>query len=164
MTFAKWSITSQISSIVDTGTSTLLFELGGAWLTKPVSKAIGQICGAIVNCSINYKWAFRSKTGSSKIDIAAVVVKYALVWLGSVTLNVAGSTLLSNYFDKIATSLQWLQQFNISEAVSFLVAQVIVSLLVSIFWNFILQKYFVYRDVPKHETIVKIAKSLKLVK
>ena len=46
----------------------------------------GSVCGGIVNCIINYKWTFKSKECKKR----HVIVKYLLVWIGSILLNTWG--------------------------------------------------------------------------
>ena len=149
VTFLKWSLSSQIASLVDMATSSLLFAF--VIPNKAYSKMIGQIVGAIVNCSINYKWTFGR---GEKSGYTATAIKYAMVWVGSLTLNTAGTTLMSNALD----GASFIQAYNITPNGTFLIAQIVVSLLVSIFWNLILQRYFVYRQLNFTERLSKFFK------
>lgn len=129
-------IVSQISGWTDIGMSQLAFAVLDlpAW----IAGAIGPVCGGIVNCSINYKFTFRVDNG----NVRNIVIKYFMVWIVSLTLNSQGTRLANEVL------AGWLSAFGIDRDLCFFIARVSVSLLVSVCWNFFMQKYFVYRDVP----------------
>ena len=134
-TFLRSVVSSQVCSWTDMGVGFLLFAfvIKTAWLTT----AIGAIAGGILNCIINYKFTFRAQ-GCSK---RAVMVKYTMVWIGSVVLNSWGT-------DALYWMLQhwhWLETIGFRPDGYFAAARLTVSLLVGWFWNFVLQRYFVYR-------------------
>lgn len=133
--FLKASVASQIASWVDMGMGIILSQLCG--LDVKLSTALGAVTGGIINCSINYKWTFRANSCS----VPAVVVKYAMVWLGSLLLNTYGTDFITTVFQNSETLAAW----GIKPALCYTVARIGTSLLVSIFWNFMLQRYFVYR-------------------
>ncbi len=86
---------------------------------------IGAMCGGITNCIINYKYVFED-AHQRKCHIA---VKYFIVWLGSNLLNSYGTFALTEL-----------------SRVYFLYPKIIVSVIVAVFWNYQLQKYFVYKN------------------
>lgn len=131
-TFIRSSISSQISSWTDMAISFIMYAwiVNIAWL----STAIGAICGGIVNCIIGYNFTFHANGVSKK----AVIIKFILVWIGSLTLNSAGTELLT----KLLQSLAWI---GLSDDACFAIARIIISLAVSIAWNFLLQRSFVFR-------------------
>lgn len=92
--------------------------------------------GGIVNCCINYRFTFRAEHCAVK----AVAVKYFLIWGGSFVLNLGGTTLL----DHLLQSITWLQSIGFKPDGIFAAARLSVSLIVSLAWNFLLQKNFVY--------------------
>ena len=92
------------------------------------SNFTGTVCGGIVNCTINYRWAFQAK-GQSKLSVA---IKYFIVWTGSISLNNLGTYLLTECWGKDDY---------------FLLVKAAVSLFVGFFWNYLLQRFFVYREV-----------------
>ncbi len=136
--FLKASASSQIASWTDMGLSFVLFSVVG--LNAFCSKAIGAATGGIVNCSINYKWTFQPKDCSKR----SVAIKYALVWTGSLLLNSSGTAFFTGLFENSTLLDAW----GVSTDLRFMVAQLGVSLIVSICWNFLLQRYFVFRNVP----------------
>lgn len=133
-TFLRSSLSSQIASWIDMGSSIGLVAMGvSQWLATP----IGAVLGGIVNCCINYRFTFHA----SDCPVKAVAVKYLLVWLGSVIFNTVGTALLANILDN------WniLESLGFTNVGSFAAARLIVSLVVSLAWNFLMQKHFVYR-------------------
>lgn len=95
--FLKASVASQIASWVDMGMGIILSQLCG--LDVKLSTALGAVTGGIINCSINYKWTFRANSCS----VPAVVVKYAMVWLGSLLLNTYGTDFMTTVFQSSTT-------------------------------------------------------------
>lgn len=130
-------LTSQLSAWVDFGVSFATF----AWLYFPASyaAAAGAISGGVVNCALNYKWTFRA----SNCPVVNVMIKYAMVWVGSLLLNTYGTEWLNTLF----TDNTLLDSWGVARNLRFTVARLTVSLLVSLFWNLLLQKIFVYRNV-----------------
>lgn len=134
-TFLRSIVSSQAASWVDLGLGFLLFSLIG--LEPWLATACGAVCGGVVNCIINYKFTFRAQG----CPWAAVVVKYFMVWAGSLTLNSLGTQGLTDLLE----NWTWLQDLGFKPDGAFAVARLVTSLLVSWFWNFVLQRYFVYR-------------------
>lgn len=130
-------IVSQISGWTDIGMSQLAFAVLNlpAW----IAGAIGPVCGGIVNCSINYKFTFRVDNG----NVRNIVIKYFMVWIVSLTLNSQGT----QWFNHFVDGLSLMDALGVSHDMRFFIARVTASLLVSVCWNFFMQKYFVYRDV-----------------
>lgn len=133
--FIRSAMSSQAASWVDMIIGFVLF----AWLgLKPwVATAIGAVCGGIINCIINFKFTFHAQGMSWK----AVALKYIMVWIGSVLLNSFGTEGLYYLFNHWS----WLETIGFKPDGYYAAARIITSLLVSWFWNFILQRYFVYR-------------------
>ena len=152
--FLKASVSSQIASWVDMGLSQLLFAVVGLTLYDGFfAKAIGAATGGIINCCINYKWTFRPEDCSKR----TVAIKYAIVWLGSLLLNSFGTAVTTG----LVSDLPILQEWGITEKSEFFVAQLAVSLVVSICWNFMLQRYFVFRNVPIKDTLKSVSTKIK---
>lgn len=95
------------------------------------------MAGGVVNCMLCYKFTFRAEN----VSWSAVVVKYALVWLGNLILNAGGTEVLYILLKK------WhiLEELGFKAAGYYSTARLVMSLLVSWFWNFVLQRNFVYR-------------------
>lgn len=150
-TFVRSSISSQISSWTDMAVSFAMFKwvLGIAWL----STAIGAICGGIVNCIIGYKFTYHADGVSKR----AVGVKFAMVWLGSLILNSSGTELLT----RLLESWTWLESIGFSADGCFAAARLIISLVVSLAWNFVLQRHFVFRPSKFDPYAIRICNIFK---
>ena len=133
----KAMATSQASAWVDFITSFVAFAWIG--LSGGDSAAAGAIAGGIVNCTLNYKWTFRG----SHCPVANVVIKYMMVWVGSLLLNSYGT----EYLTMICLDSSLLGLWGISRNLRFTIARLTVSFLVSVCWNLLLQRTFVYRYV-----------------
>lgn len=133
-TFLRSGVSSQLASIVDLSLGFVLFSLCG--IDALFSTAIGAIAGGAVNCVINYKFTFHA----DGCPWSAVIIKYTLVWVGSLLLNSFGTDWLTSLFD----GWTWLDSLGFSENGCYAAARLLVSLLVSWFWNFLLQRNFVY--------------------
>ncbi|MCM1076863.1 MAG: GtrA family protein [Bacteroides sp.] len=140
-TFLRSSVSSQVASWVDLGMSMLFFSVIFVSLDpfyrSNLSVAVGAIAGGIVNCCINYRFTFHAVGQSVK----AVSVKYFLVWTGSLLLNMYGTTGLA----ELISRWQWLKDLGFTSDAIFGAARLAASLAVSWGWNFVLQRYFVYR-------------------
>lgn len=133
----KAMLTSQLSAWVDFGMSFATF----AWMgfNAMYAAAAGAISGGIVNCALNYKWTFRA----SNCPVVNVMIKYAMIWVGSLLLNTYGTEWLNQAFDQSAVLDAW----GVVRNLRFTVARLTVSLIVSLFWNLLFQRIFVYRNV-----------------
>lgn len=134
-TFLRSIVSSQTASWVDLGLGFALFAWCG--LAPWLSTAVGAFAGGIVNCIINYKFTFHAQGVSWR----AVIVKYFMVWMGSIFLNSAGTQAIYSLID----GWHWLETIGFKPDGYYAAARLFVSLMVSWFWNFVLQRYFVYR-------------------
>lgn len=134
-TFLRSIASSQAASWVDLGLGFILFSLIG--LEPWLATACGAVCGGVVNCIINYRFTFHAQGCAW----SAVVVKYFMVWVGSLTLNSLGTQWLTS----LLNDWTWLQSIGFRPDGAYATARIVTSLLVSWFWNFVLQRHFVYR-------------------
>ncbi len=143
-TFLRSSISSQIASWIDMGVRMIFFAFVFSGLPQfyrsNLSVAIGAICGGIINCCINYRFTFHAKGQSVK----AVGVKYFLVWTGSLLLNMYGTTFAAGGL----SHWRFLIDIGFRPDGIFAASTLMVSLIVSLGWNFVLQRNFVYRASP----------------
>lgn len=151
-TFLRSIVSSQAGSWVDLGFRMLFFAFVFSELDmfyrSNLSVAIGAIMGGVVNCTINFRFTFHA-SGQS---VRAVVVKYIMVWTGSLLLNMYGTTFAAEGL----SHWQWLINLGFRPDGIFAVATLTVSLLVSWFWNFLLQRKFVYRANSFDPVAIKI--------
>ena len=141
-TFLRTSVSSQIASWTDMGVCFVFYAwvfigMGKDPMRSFMATAIGLVVGGIVNCCINYKFTFRAENCSVK----AVAIKYLLIWGGSFVLNLGGTTA----FDHLLQHWEWLRHIGMRPDGIFAFARLSVSLVVSLAWNFLLQKNFVYK-------------------
>ena len=121
-TFVKAQAASLTATLVDFGVTILLKEVFHCWYL--LASVLGTICGGVVNFLMNRSWVF--KAHDKKIHFQAF--KYIMVWLGNLALVSAGVFLLTNYV-----------------GLSYLVSKVLVSIMVGVFYNYVLQKRFVFK-------------------
>ena len=157
-TFLRASVSSQIASWTDMGVcfvfySWILVAMGVTPLRSFLATSIGLVAGGVVNCCINYKFTFRAENCSVK----AVALKYLLIWIGNFILNVGGTTLLTHLLNQI----QW-QDMHLPFGIVikpdgvFIAARLVVSLIVSLAWNYLMQKNFVYRPTRFDPIAIRI--------
>ncbi|MCH5227733.1 MAG: GtrA family protein [Muribaculaceae bacterium] len=141
-TFIRSAGVAQAASWIDLGTAFVLFAF--AHFAPWVSTAIGAFVGGVINCILNYRFTFHANSCPWK----AVMVKYALVWIGSLLLNSIGTELL--YYALL--HWPWLESLGFKPDGYFAAARLTVSAIVSLGWNFVLQRNFVYhnRSFDKH--------------
>ncbi len=120
--FLSAQVAAFIGTAVDFGVMIFLTELIGVWYV--ISNAIGAICGAITNFFLGRNWVFLSK----ERKISHQAFRYFLVATGSMILNTLGVYLLTEF-----TSL------------NYIFSKVIVAILIAFTFNFLLQKYFVFK-------------------
>ena len=121
-TFIKAQAASLTATIVDFTVTILLKEVFHCWYL--LASILGTISGGVVNFTMNRSWVFHAN--DQKIQYQAI--KYILVWVGNLVLVSGGVFLLTNYGN-----------------ISYVVSKISVSLVVGFFYNYILQKRFVFK-------------------
>lgn len=135
-TLLRSGVSSQVCGWIDMLTSFLVFALLdlSAWL----STAIGAFVGGVFNCIINYKFTFHA------VGVAwrTALTKFAFVWAGSLLLNSFGTQICYSLVRKWT----WLEETTgITDDGIFLAVRLFISLVVSLAWNFLLQRNFVFK-------------------
>ena len=121
-TFFRYNVVAILATIIDFLIFILLSEIIGIWYVA--STFISAICGGIAAFIFNRNWAFMGKAG--KISYQAL--KYLTVWGGSILLNTLGLYLIVENTD-----------------LGGVVSKIIVSVIVGIGYNFLMNKYFVFK-------------------
>ncbi len=129
--FCKAQLSSLFSTMVDFVVTAILFQFFGIYYI--FSTFIGSVSGGCVNFVINHKWVFRNCNQSK----CYAVLKYMIVWSGSILLNTAGT----------AIGVKFCPDWTGSELDVVVVVKLIVAIIVAVFWNYIMQKYFVFSDL-----------------
>lgn len=132
-TFCKAQLTAQVATFADFCMSLFLAELVGAYYVT--ASFLGALTGGLINCSMNYKWVFRPEGMKKK----HVLVKYFMVWGGSIALNTMGTYALTELSGQY-----------------FIFAKAVVAVIVALFWNYQMQRFFVYRETHVIGKIKKI--------
>lgn len=151
-TLLRSTITSQISSWSDMAIRMIFFAfiLSGLdpFYRSNISVAVGAVVGGVINCTLNYRFTFHA----SDQNVKAVIVKYIMVWTGSLLLNMYGTTFVS----MLASRWQYLLDIGFKPDGIFAASTLLVSLIVSLAWNFVLQRSFVYRPSRFDTTAIRI--------
>lgn len=135
--FLKAQLSAQIASLVDFLITIFLVKLFEVFYLY--ATFTGSVIGGGVNCVINYRWVFHSKD-CKKTHVA---LKYLFVWGGSILLNTWGTFALTEWF-KGMTWVNGLLGYYVDDL--FILSKIIVAVLVAFFWNYHLQRIFVYRN------------------
>lgn len=120
--FIKAQAASLIASGVDFLMTVLFVEL--VQLKEVLSAALGTISGGMVNFSLGRYWVFKS----AEKPIPLQAVKYLVVWIGNLLLNIGGMTFMIHYVHA-----------------NYMVSKILISLLVGVFYNYLLQGKFVFK-------------------
>lgn len=121
-TFFRYNIVAGLATTVDFAILILLTEVLGIWYV--ISASIGAVAGGITAFIFQRNWAFMKKDGK----LSAQAVKYLLVWIVSIFLNVAGVYMFVDFL-----------------GYQYILSKVIVAIVIGIGFNFIMQKYFIFR-------------------
>lgn len=121
-TFVKAQAASITATLVDFAITIVLKEVLGCWYL--LASVLGTISGGVVNFLMNRSWVFKAK--SRKIHFQAL--RYILVWIGNLVLVSGGVFLLTHF-----------------AGYSYVVSKATVSLAVGVFYNYVLQKRFVFK-------------------
>ena len=121
-TFFKFNIIATLATSVDFSVFTILFKGFDVWYLA--STFISTIIGGIVAFILNRNWVFRRKDGK----ISNQAVKYIIVWFGSIFLNTLGLYV-------------FVENTNLNE----LISKILISIIVGVFYNFIMTNYFVFK-------------------
>lgn len=135
--FIKAQLSAQVATFIDFLVTILLAKWVGLFYLY--ATFFGSVVGGIINCVINYKWVFQSKACKR----THVALKYIAVWGGSILLNTWGTFALTEGLTRMQWINDWLGRY-VDDV--FIVSKMVVALLVAFFWNYSMQRVFVYRN------------------
>ena len=121
-TFLKAQASSLISTAVDFLVTIALKEIFGLYYL--VANVVGIICGGVTNFLLGRYLVFSSK--EKKVETQAF--RYVIVWLGNFGLNIGGVYVFTDIM-----------------GIEYKISKVVVSLIVGIGYNYVLQKFFVFK-------------------
>jgi putative flippase GtrA len=110
-----------------------LTELIGVYYV--ISIAISCILGAIVNFSLNKKWSFYSKEAGYMFSFPQQLWRFVLVVVSSIILKIAGTYCITTFAH-----------------IDYKVSRIIADIIVSLCFNYVLQRYWVFRNCIKPTT------------
>lgn len=124
--FLKAQLSSLSGGIVDYITMVFFTEVFHIHYT--ISIAIGGIVGAIVNFIINKNWTFKSARHNYQSTTFKQFMKFILVVINSILLKASGTYFITNY-----------------TGLDYKISRIIIDLIVSLAFNFTLQKNWVFK-------------------
>ena len=120
--FSRSQVASAAATALDFGVLVILVEWAGLWYVP--ATALGAFAGAVLNFTLNRSWSFQATEGRWNRQ----AWRYGLVSGGSLLLNSGG----------VYGFTEW-------SGVTYLSSKIVTSLLVGVFFNFPLHRYFVFR-------------------
>jgi putative flippase GtrA len=125
--FVKAQFSAFVCGMCDYCIMVLLTEFVGLHYT--VSIAIACFLGAIMNFSVNKTWTFYSKNTSYKFSFPQQLRRFIFVVFSSIGLKMLGTYLLTTFVH-----------------IDYKISRIITDMLVSVLYNYILQRYWVFKD------------------
>jgi putative flippase GtrA len=95
-----------------------------------ISIAIGGVVGAVFNFSVNRYWTFNASQ-ASKNPVGGQLIRFIFVVAGSICLKSSGTWLFTTYLH-----------------IDYKISRIIVDIIVSLGFNYVLQTYWVFRKKP----------------
>jgi putative flippase GtrA len=122
LTFLKAQAASITATIVDFLTMIILVKIFGWWYV--VGSALGTIAGGITHFSVSRHWVFDAGDGK----VRSQALKYLLVWCVYLLISTGLVFVITNY-----------------GGVNYIISKVIVACLMSISYNYLMHKKFVFK-------------------
>ena len=119
--FLKYNSVAIVATGIDFGIFMLLNEIFGLWYV--LSTILSAIAGGIIAFILNRNWVFKSKHK----QLNQQIIKYILVWGGSILLNTVGLYLL-------------IENSNINEIIS----KIIVTVFIGVTYNFLMSRLYTF--------------------
>lgn len=123
--FAKAQMSAFTGGLLDY--SVMIFCTEILHIHYTISIAIGGVIGAVLNFSVNRYWTFNDNK-AHHLPVGTQLIKFIFVVAGSIALKSSGTYLFTNW---------WKLDYKIT--------RIIVDIIVSLGFNYVLQKYWVFR-------------------
>lgn len=120
--FLRSQIVSLCSTCIDFLISVILYQYGSVYYVTATS--IGASCGAITSFTLGRNWAFFNRKGRVSVQF----LRFLVINMFSIFGNTTGVFFFKENFD-----------------LPFLTSRIIVALMIGIFFNFFMNRYFVFR-------------------
>ncbi len=121
-TLLKYNAVAIIATSVDYGLFLLLSEALQVWYL--LASFAGLVMGGLTAFILQRNWTFKKKDGK----LSKQAIKYIMIWSASIFLNTAGLYLTVEYVE-----------------IQSIIAKIIVSIIVGIGFNFLMNKHFVFK-------------------
>lgn len=121
-TFLKAQTASLAASAVDFLVTIIAVELCGLWYVA--GTIVGTVSGGGMHFTLGRTWVFNAADKT----VPAQAIKYFMVWNGSLLLNASGVYVITHY-----------------GGINYVYSKVVMSLLVGFFYNYIIQKRYVFK-------------------
>lgn len=121
-TFVKSQAASLIATGADFGATILLVQVFHVW--DAFGSVLGNVVGAVVNFTVSRHWVF----AATHVPQGHQVWRYAVVWLGYIALSFALFVSITSYVE-----------------VHYVVVKIGVAIVLSVSYNYVLQKRFVFK-------------------
>lgn len=135
-TFGKAQVSAFLGGLFDYGIMVFCVEFFKLDLKSSI--VVGGLCGAIINFSINKYWTYQAK----KPSLTSQLIKFFIVVVSSIYLKANGTYFLTSTFH-----------------IDYKITRIVVDLFVSIGFNFMLQKYWVFRTSPISDSINQMSET-----
>lgn len=120
--FFRYNIAALIATAVDFVMLILFTEVFQFWYF--FSAFLGAFAGGITGFMLSRNWAFMQQDGRLRTQ----AIRYLIVWLTSIFLNLLGLFLLVEYL-----------------GLQYIISKIIVAIIIGIGFNFFMNKYFIFR-------------------
>lgn len=121
-TFVKSQTASLIATGADFGATILLVQVFGVW--DALGSVLGNVVGAVVNFTVSRHWVF----AAAHVPHGHQLWRYGVVWLGYIALSFA-------LFVGITSQVE----------IHYVVVKIGVAIVLSVSYNYVLQKRFVFK-------------------
>jgi putative flippase GtrA len=120
-TFLKAQASSIIATLFDFLTTIVCKEFFYFWYV--IASLLGTIVGGTTNFVLGRNWVFNRK----EKKMPRQIVKYLIIWNGNLLLSTLGVFIVTHYL-----------------GLSYIISKIIVSVIVGVSYNYLLQKKFVF--------------------
>ncbi|RXK82962.1 GtrA family protein [Filimonas effusa] len=122
MAFLKAQVTSLSATLVDYSTTLLLAYV--CYVNEWYAGMAGSVAGGLFHFTVSRRWVFNAADKNRYVQM----VRYMIVWAGNFFLNTGGLYIMLHY-----------------TPVDLAISKILVSVVVGIGYNYVLQKKFVFK-------------------
>ncbi|MDR1006808.1 MAG: GtrA family protein [Bacteroidales bacterium] len=139
--FVKAQLSAFIGGVCDYFIMIALTEFGH--IHYAISIIIACLLGSVINFTINKTWSFYNKEQKYSFNLPQQLFRFVIVVLSSIMLKSGGTLLLTEL-----------------SGLDYRISRVAIDLIVSLGFNYVLQRYWVFRKVRRNQTTQKSEETL----